>query len=56
MSVAKDTKSAAKYTDHGTPSEHCGMCVFFIRPVSCEKVQGRISPKGWCKHFRKRAA
>ena len=47
-------KSDARYTDHGTPQEHCSLCRYFMRPDACELVFGRINPKGWCRFFEVR--
>lgn len=35
--------------------DHCGVCIRFLRPNRCV-VHGPkdvISPKGWCKYFRR---
>jgi len=47
------SKEAADYTDNGTPSEHCSICEHFMLPRNCTKVQGNISPKGWCMYWTK---
>jgi hypothetical protein len=31
----------------------CSNCTFFVAPDSCQKVSGKISPKGYCVLWRK---
>ena len=50
------TKGEAQYTDQAqNPDETCEKCQFFHEPRGCEKVQGRVSPSGWCKLFEAKA-
>lgn len=38
------------------PTECCAKCQFFVAGGSCQKVQGSISPDGWCKLFEAKPA
>lgn len=51
--MAKQPKAEVKYTPHGTRQEHCSICAHFEEPAGCEKVEGEISPNGWCDLFTK---
>ena len=53
---AKTPKKIAKYQDHPKGSQQCAECNFFVAPNSCKIVAGKISPKGWCQFFAKKAA
>ena len=53
---AKAPKKIAKYQDHPKGSQQCSKCRFFEPPHSCKLVAGKISPKGWCTFFAKKAA
>jgi len=59
--VTKSSKPSVDYERTGRPEEHCGPaspwpvageCRHFEPPVSCEKVQGTISPRGWCRLWK----
>src|SRR5215475_35886 len=49
----KDTKTEARYGDPPNSTDRCGMCQHYRIGV-CTKVEGRISPTMWCKHFKRR--
>ena len=49
--VRKQTKEEAGYRDHPTGPYRCGVCANFISPNDCKKVQGPVSPSGWCENF-----
>jgi len=51
---AKVSKSVAHYRGHPNGDQHCGGCVHYRFPGSCELVQGPISPFGWCRFFKAR--
>lgn len=52
--MIKFVKRLVEYTDdHGTSSEQCSKCKYFIDPHSCKRVVGSISPEGWCKLFKR---
>lgn len=50
--MALISQAAARYRPDGG-REHCSICRHFIalRGGSCRRVEGRISPRGWCKLF-----
>jgi len=52
--MKKTGKKAAGYTPRGTRPEHCGICLHFKKPLSCERVAGEVIAMGWCKYWRKR--
>lgn len=52
--MAKISKEAATYSQHGMPKSHCGICEYFVAPNTCQKVEGVVSRSGWCKLFRRR--
>jgi hypothetical protein len=47
----KVSKEKAKYTDQSPYIDQCMACRHFIKPHSCEIVDGTIDPDGWCKYF-----
>lgn len=49
-------KAASDYQNHPNGDERCGRCRYFQPPNACEIVPGNISPRGWCKWFRRRKA
>lgn len=49
----KKPKKEVNYSE-GMQSSHCGICRFFQKPSTCEKVSGRIDPSYWCKLFEKK--
>ncbi|MDA8093530.1 MAG: iron oxidase [Betaproteobacteria bacterium] len=51
----KVSQAAAKYRATPNGSEFCADCANFISPNACRKVQGTISPSGWCTLWQKKA-
>jgi len=51
VAAAKESRREARYQTHPHGRERCGRCSHFVKPNSCEIVEGRISPRGWCSHF-----
>jgi len=50
----KESKDAARYTPHAMiVDQRCGLCAHFIAGGECQKVEGRISPQGWCRFFKR---
>jgi hypothetical protein len=50
--MIKATKEAARYTAQGSEREHCSICQYYIYNGSaCKKIEGRVSPDGWCRFF-----
>jgi hypothetical protein len=48
--VFRTPKAAAEYQDMPRNGQRCAQCEHFIAPNACHRVQGPISPDGWC-HF-----
>jgi len=57
MLMQRITKQAARYTSRGGV-EHCSLCRHFVRARggSCKRVEGAISPAGWCRLFSRELA
>jgi hypothetical protein len=52
VAQAKESKQAADYQDSPKGEQQCSKCRHFIDAGNmCERVQGTVSPSGWCKHF-----
>ncbi len=49
--AAKISKEEAKYQNLPKESQMCAVCAHFIAPSSCQRVNGEISPLGWCTLF-----
>jgi hypothetical protein len=46
----KASKHDAEYEERSTHNgEFCAGCAHFESPRTCEKVEGIINPRGWCK-------
>lgn len=45
------SKDAADY-GAGSKTEHCGICVHFESPASCEIVDGKIRAGARCREFK----
>lgn len=52
---AKMTEQAAAYVDISKTDQQCSNCALFIEPSSCRLVDGKISPKGYCKFYAKKS-
>lgn len=51
----KESKEEAFYMEKSqTAGQHCGNCEYFNENRTCDKVEGDISPEGWCVHWEKR--
>ena len=35
--------------------QHCSLCANFVPPNSCNVVEGKINPNGWCGAFAPKA-
>jgi len=56
LNVVKATKHEARYTPDGTMEEHCGICRYFYagnHGKNCDRVEGHVVHRGWCKFFSK---
>lgn len=48
----KMTQKQASYQDTPKGDQQCDKCKLFQPPSACTAVDGKISPKGWCKLFQ----
>lgn len=48
VAQAKVSKQVARYQDQPKDGKACAQCRFFQAPNACERVEGEISPDGWC--------
>lgn len=48
LAQAKVSKQVARYQDQPKNGQACAGCRFFQPPNACERVEGEISPNGWC--------
>lgn len=47
--VAKVSKASVQYQTQPKGEQKCGDCMYFIAESStCQRVEGQISPEGWC--------
>lgn len=51
-----ESKEAARYTEAGTPAEHCAICDHWRATGTgaqglCRIVAGVIGAGAWCRHF-----
>jgi hypothetical protein len=44
----KFPQAQAKYQTTPKGPQHCSNCTQFQPPASCQVVDGKISPNGWC--------
>ncbi len=52
----KIAQSQVQYQQQPNPDgQHCSICVNFIAPASCQIVDGKINPNGWCIAFAPKA-
>lgn len=49
------TKREARYQWRPHRGQRCAGCAHFLAPNGCEIVEGRISPRGWCRNYVPRA-
>lgn len=47
----KVSKPSVAYQDQPDGSKRCALCAHFVRPGSCQIVEGSISPQGYCRLF-----
>ena len=47
----KVSKPSVAYQDQPDGSRRCDLCAHFVRPGSCQIVEGPISPQGYCRLF-----
>lgn len=51
--AAKLPQSAVAYRTSPNGKRQCDGCKFFLKPNSCQKVAGNISPNGYCVLWQK---
>ena len=51
--AAKLPQRSVGYRDTPNGDRQCSNCKFFVAPDSCQKVDGKISPKGYCVLWQK---
>ncbi len=51
--AAKLPQRSVGYRDTPNGDRECSNCKFFTAPDACEKVDGKISPKGYCVLWQK---
>jgi hypothetical protein len=49
--AAKVSQEAARYQNEPKDGKACAQCRFFKAPNACERVEGDISPNGWCSFW-----
>jgi hypothetical protein len=50
----KVSKADARYQERPNGQQRCEICLQFQSPASCNLVEGKISPRGWCQYFAAR--
>ncbi len=50
----KLTQVSVKYQQQPHGDQKCATCVQFIPPSSCNLVEGKINPEGWCVLWAKK--
>jgi hypothetical protein len=54
--VKKVPKASVHYQTHPNGKKRCGTCVNFIAASNtCKRVEGPVSPSGWCGLWTKKA-
>ena len=53
---SKVSQSVVQYQASPKGGKDCDDCANFVSPNACKLVDGKISPKGWCRLWVKRAA
>ncbi len=52
----KMAPSLVMYQPTPKDGHQCDQCAQFVAPNSCNVVEGKIDPKGWCAAFAPKAA
>jgi hypothetical protein len=52
--AAQMPQSSVAYQSSPHGDQRCDNCTLFEAPSSCKSVAGKISPKGWCRIYRKK--
>lgn len=51
--AAKLPQKSVGYRETPNGDRECSNCKFFVGPDGCQKVDGKISPKGYCVLWQK---
>jgi hypothetical protein len=51
--AAKLPQKSVGYRETPNGDRECSNCKFFVAPDACQKVDGKISPKGYCVLWQK---
>lgn len=51
LAQTKSSQQAVRYQDARKDGQRCDGCRLFVEPASCQRVEGEISPQGWCQLF-----
>jgi hypothetical protein len=54
LAQQKVSKLDAMYQEHPKGQQRCAICLQFQPPASCQLVDGKITPQGWCQFFAAR--
>lgn len=46
-----EAKPDLRYTDQGSPEEHCANCEYYLPEGACYYVLGLVSKAGWCENW-----
>ena len=52
--AAKLKKKTVNYKDEPEGDKNCANCKHFVADNACKKVDGEISPNGWCSLWSKK--
>lgn len=56
--LQKTVKLSKKDVGFESPAkgpDHCGECIYFLRPDGCKRVAGLVKRQDWCKRFLKKS-
>jgi hypothetical protein len=48
------SKETAMYQDMPNQGRACAGCRYFHAPNVCDRVEGAVSPNGWCRYWSAR--
>jgi len=51
----KVSQTQAHYQSTPNSGKDCDDCKYFLKPHSCQLVNGEINPHGWCQFWTKKA-
>lgn len=53
--TTKVSQASVQYQTSPKGEQQCSTCMNFIPPNACKRVEGQISPNGWCLLWTKKA-